>query len=71
MAKKEVLIWALGEILGYSMTAISIISNVDSMRAWIMFFLVVAYWAIRAAEEGYNFYRKCKDEKKSGQFPST
>jgi hypothetical protein len=55
MARKEVLIWALGEILGYSMTAIAIISNIGSMRAWIMFFLVVAYWAIRGADEGYKF----------------
>lgn len=66
MARKEVLLWALGEILGYSMTAIAIISNIGSIRAWMMFLLVVLYWVMRGVDEGYKLYRSHKNEKKNG-----
>lgn len=65
MARKEVLMWALGEILGYSMTAIAIISNIGSIRSWVMFWLVVFYWVIRGVDEGYKFYTSHKNEKKN------
>lgn len=66
MAQKEVLAWFLKEMLGYSMTAISILSSIGTGRDWILFWLVVLYWAIRATDEGYKFYRRSKDEKKNG-----